>query len=201
MWHGDTDQAARSYSPQIRTNSSRWWGPKMDESLVRYSKLSMITATNRFSIWTGQQTAGQGEAVTFIHMKGEPERLIFNKRLFGIFWNPESPSYQEGTEENERDKVEISKVGATAALLVRRLKNRRVPLALLSPQTRQHDLLPWLPRSTPGHARITQHRDEEEGVCGFKLSVYSQVGPPSGKVPSKHRDSFQMLRMGDHIVS
>ena len=24
----------------------------MDESLVRYSKLSMITATNRFSIWT-----------------------------------------------------------------------------------------------------------------------------------------------------
>lgn len=48
----DTDQAARSYSPQIRTNSSKWCGPKMDESLVRYSKLSMITATNRFSIWT-----------------------------------------------------------------------------------------------------------------------------------------------------
>lgn len=43
--------ARRSYSPQIRTNSSRWWGPRIEESLVRYSKLSMITATNRFSIW------------------------------------------------------------------------------------------------------------------------------------------------------
>lgn len=46
-----THQAAGSYSAHILTYSSRWCGPRMDESLVRYSKLSMMTATNRFSIW------------------------------------------------------------------------------------------------------------------------------------------------------
>lgn len=47
-----THHAAGSYSAQTRMNSSRWCGPRMDESRVRYSKLSMITATKRFSICT-----------------------------------------------------------------------------------------------------------------------------------------------------
>lgn len=54
MWKcsiGRAHHARRSYSPQMRTNSSRWCGPRMEESRVRYSKLSMITATNRFSIY------------------------------------------------------------------------------------------------------------------------------------------------------
>lgn len=46
-----TYHAAGSYSAQTRMNSSRWWGPRMEESLVRYSKLSIMTATNRLSIW------------------------------------------------------------------------------------------------------------------------------------------------------
>lgn len=45
-------QAAGSYSAQILTYSSRWWGPRIEESRVRYSKLSMITATKRFNIYT-----------------------------------------------------------------------------------------------------------------------------------------------------
>lgn len=45
-----THHAAGSYSAQTRMNSSRWCGPRMEESRVRYSKLSMITATKRFSI-------------------------------------------------------------------------------------------------------------------------------------------------------
>lgn len=47
----DSYQAAGSYSAQTRMNSSRWWGPRMEASRVRYSKLSMMTATNKFSIW------------------------------------------------------------------------------------------------------------------------------------------------------
>lgn len=62
-----------------------------------------------------------------------------------IIYSSVSPSYQEGAEEDERDKVEISKVGAAAPLLVGRGYGggeRGVRLTLLSPQTRQHDLLP-----------------------------------------------------------
>lgn len=47
----ETYHAAGSYSAHTRINSSRWWGPRMEESRVRYSKLSMMTATNRFNIW------------------------------------------------------------------------------------------------------------------------------------------------------
>ncbi len=47
----ETYHAAGSYSAHTRINSSRWWGPKMEESRVRYSKLSIMTATNRFNIW------------------------------------------------------------------------------------------------------------------------------------------------------
>lgn len=62
-------QAAGSYSAQTRTYSSRWWGPRMEESRVRYSKLSMMTATKRFSICgdpgdqerVGAETEGMNE--------------------------------------------------------------------------------------------------------------------------------------------
>lgn len=47
----ETYHAAGSYSAHTLINSSRWWGPRMEESRVRYSKLSIMTATNRFSIW------------------------------------------------------------------------------------------------------------------------------------------------------
>lgn len=56
--------AAGSYSAQTRTYSSRWWGPRMEESRVRYSKLSMMTATKRFSICgdpRGQDGVGERE--------------------------------------------------------------------------------------------------------------------------------------------
>lgn len=53
-----THHAALSYSAQTRTNSSKWWGPKMEESRVRYSKLSMMTATNRLSIWKARGRRG-----------------------------------------------------------------------------------------------------------------------------------------------
>lgn len=55
---GPTHHAARSYSAQTRTNSSKWWGPRMEESRVRYSKLSMMTATNRLSIWRARGRTG-----------------------------------------------------------------------------------------------------------------------------------------------
>lgn len=53
-----THHAALSYSAQTRTNSSKWWGPRIDESRVRYSKLSMMTATNRLSIWRANRRRG-----------------------------------------------------------------------------------------------------------------------------------------------
>lgn len=53
-----THHAALSYSAQTRTNSSKWCGPRMDESRVRYSKLSMMTATNRLSIWRASGRTG-----------------------------------------------------------------------------------------------------------------------------------------------
>ena len=46
-----THLAPGSNSDHTRTNSSRWWGPRIDSSRVRYSKLSMMTATKRFNIW------------------------------------------------------------------------------------------------------------------------------------------------------
>lgn len=59
--HVTTHQAAGSYSAHILTYSSRWWGPSMDESLVRYSKLSIMTATNRFSIYTCSREIQKGD--------------------------------------------------------------------------------------------------------------------------------------------
>ena len=50
VWGRETHQAAGSYSAHILTYSSRWCGPRIEESLVRYSKLSMMTATKRFNI-------------------------------------------------------------------------------------------------------------------------------------------------------
>lgn len=97
---------------------------------------------------------------------------------------PVSSSYQEGAEEDEWDKVEVGKVGATAPLRFRR-RYYWVGLTLLSPQTRQHDLLPWLPCGTPGHTyiHITQHQDEEGLVRtrAVQLTVYSQLCLPSGR--------------------
>ena len=44
--------APGSNSDHTRTNSSRWCGPRIDSSRVRYSKLSIMTATNKFrSYW------------------------------------------------------------------------------------------------------------------------------------------------------
>lgn len=57
-----THHAAGSYSAHTRMNSSRWCGPRMDESRVRYSKLSMITATKRFSICRTGRRADSGAA-------------------------------------------------------------------------------------------------------------------------------------------
>ena len=57
-----TYHAAGSYSAQTLMNSSRWWGPRMEESLVRYSKLSIMTATNRFSIWNTEEDSSSLES-------------------------------------------------------------------------------------------------------------------------------------------
>lgn len=60
--------------------------------------------------------------------------------------------YQKRAKEDERDKVAISKVCPTAALVIRRHGERgegRVGFTLLTRQTGQHDLLPRLARSTP----------------------------------------------------
>lgn len=126
--------AKRSYSPQIRTNSSRWWGPRIEESRVRYSKLSMMTATNRFSIWT--ETWG---------FRGDNRNQNVEKELL-------CESYQEGAEEDEGDKVAVSKVCPTASLVVRGQGEGGeggVWLTLLTWQTGEHDLLPGLPCCTP----------------------------------------------------
>lgn len=53
-------------------------------------------------------------------------------------------THQEWTEEDERDKVEVSKLAATLWLWI-----SCQGVALLAPQTRQHDLMPRLPRRTP----------------------------------------------------
>lgn len=58
-----TYHAARSYSAQTRTNSSKWWGPRIEESRVRYSKLSMMTATNRLSIWRARRRVRRGNQI------------------------------------------------------------------------------------------------------------------------------------------
>lgn len=47
----------------------------MDESLVKYSKLSIITATNRFSIWTGDKQEEKREVT---------DQFGTEKRLWGI---------------------------------------------------------------------------------------------------------------------
>ena len=64
----------------------------------------------------------------------------------------ERVSHQEGAEEDEGDKVTVGKLSATAPLVVWRHGEGGqggVWLALLPPQTRQHDLLPRLPCRTP----------------------------------------------------
>lgn len=60
---------------------------------------------------------------------------------------------QEGAEEDERDKVAVSKVGPTASLVVRRHGeggDGGIRFAFLTRQTRKHNLLPGLPRGAPG---------------------------------------------------
>lgn len=109
----------------------------MEESRVRYSKLSMITATNRLSIWT--------------------KRTGTDKNAAEIHWQAHMPlvSYcpdQEGAEEDEGDEVAVGEVGATASFMVRRHGERGdggVWLTLLTWQARKHNLLPGLPRSAP----------------------------------------------------
>ena len=57
--------ASGSYSLHKRTNSSRWWGPKIDQSLVKQSKLSIMTATKRLRIkkeHTTKKEMKQGQA-------------------------------------------------------------------------------------------------------------------------------------------
>lgn len=74
----------------------------MDESRVRYSKLSMITATNRLSICSKRKIAADKKTVhKQVHMP-----LVC------------SCPDQEGAEEDEGDKVAVGKVGATASFMV-----------------------------------------------------------------------------------
>lgn len=138
----EAHHASRSYSPHIRTNSSRWWGPKMEESRVRYSKLSIITATNRFSICMkirGENTRGSWE-----------DELIQTITTGNVWF--QFCSDQKGAEEDKGDKVAVSKVGATATLVVWRQGeggDGGVWLTPLSRQTGEHYLLPGLACSTP----------------------------------------------------
>ena len=132
-------QAWRSYSPQMRTNSSRWWGPRIEESRVRYSKLSMITATNRFSIWRGNIEKGLEEETQQKEKLQEYHRVLRTD--------------QEGAEEDEGDEVAVSEVGAAASLVVRRQGeggDGGVRLTLPTRQTGEHDLLPRLACRAPG---------------------------------------------------
>lgn len=109
----------------------------MDESRVRYSKLSMITATNRLSICSKRKIAADKKTVhKHVHMPIACSR-------------PD----QEGAEEDEGDKVAVGKVGATASFMVWRHGERGnggIWLTFLTWQTREHNLLPGLPRGAPG---------------------------------------------------
>lgn len=131
-----THQAAGSYSAHILTYSSRWWGPRMDESLVRYSKLSMMTATNRFSICTSKNLLDTSAEILFSG---------FSFSFFAAYrWVWAHSSYQEWTEENKGDKVEVGKLAATLRVCV-----PWQGVTLFISQTRQHDLMPRLSRCTP----------------------------------------------------
>lgn len=73
-----------------------------------------------------------------------------------IFVGPD----QEWAEEDEGHKVAVSKVGPTAALVVRRHSeggDGGVWFTLLPWQTGQHDLLPGLPCSTPGGVNTNKY--------------------------------------------
>lgn len=123
----------------MRTNSSRWCGPRMDESRVRYSKLSMITATKRLSIWKKRRMWAADRKSAENHKQLHKPTDC-------------SCADQEGAEEDERDKVAVGKVGATASFVVRRHGeggDGGVWLTFLTRQTWKHNLLPGLPRGAP----------------------------------------------------
>lgn len=136
-----THQAAGSYSAHILTYSSRWWGPSMDESLVRYSKLSMMTATNRFSICTRNNLLDVSARLLFV---AHSILIQINKRWFFFFFFLQHSSYQEWTEENKGDEVEVGKLAATFRICV-----PWQGVALFIPQTGQHNLMPSFSCCTP----------------------------------------------------
>lgn len=134
-----TYQAAGSYSAHILTYSSRWWGPSMDESLVRYSKLSMMTATNRFSICTCNKLLDTSAQLLFV------AHSIFIQINNGWFLNFfYYSSYQEWTKENKGDEVEVGKLAATFRICV-----PWQGVTLFIPQTGQHNLMPRFSCCTP----------------------------------------------------
>lgn len=130
----------------------------MDESLVKYSKLSIITATNRFSIWTGdkQEREKKGSDLSVRHWRAALKNRLTLQLLLPA-------SHQEWAEEHEGDKVEVGKVGATAPLGLRR-RHRRVRLTLLAPQTRQHDLLPRFSCGAPACEKKIKNHPVWEGA-------------------------------------
>lgn len=137
--YDSTHQAAGSYSAHILTYSSRWWGPSMDESLVRYSKLSMMTATNRFSICTSNNLLDISARLLFV---AHSILILINNRWFFYFFF--YSSYQEWTEENKGDEVEVGKLAATFRICV-----PWQGVAVFIPQTGQHNLMPCFSCCTP----------------------------------------------------
>jgi hypothetical protein len=74
---------------------------------VRYSKLSMITATNRFSIYREQRTRQQAALPTERFQRGS---VGGGRRS--------ASAHQEGAEEDEGDKVAVGELGAAAPQVV-----------------------------------------------------------------------------------
>lgn len=88
--------------------------------------------------------------------EGTAECNTPEKANFSYFVGPD----QEWAEEDEGHKVAVSKVGPTAALVVRRHGeggDGGVRFTLLPWQTGQHDLLPGLPCSTPGGVNTNKY--------------------------------------------
>lgn len=158
-----THQAAGSYSAHILTYSSRWWGPRMDESLVRYSKLSMMTATNRFSICTSKNLLDVSAEMLFVaNYLLIPIRYRRAFRFFTAYrWVSAQSSYQEWTEENKGDEVEVGKLAATLRVCV-----PWQGVAFFIPQTRQHDFMPRLSRCAP---KKNTHRPPILEASGWQI--------------------------------
>lgn len=171
--YASTHQAAGSYSAHILTYSSRWWGPSMEESLVRYSKLSMMTATNRFSICTHNNllatSATSLSAAYFWWVVTKKNEFFLFIYLFFTAQGDECHhlgSYQEWTEEYKGDEVEVGKLAATLRVCV-----PRQGVAFFISQARQHYLMPRLSRRTPENKLKKTKQNKTGRLASFQRQL------------------------------